>query len=95
MRIDQILNAQQLENISSQDIKKASKEFEAFFIYYLLKIMRQTIPDGGLMGHGISKEIYTSIMDEKIAEGIAERGGLGLSDFLTKNIPHIIENEKD
>jgi len=86
MRIEDIFNTQ--IHSYSNDIKKASKEFEAFFIYYLLKIMRKTIPESGLLGSGVEKEIFTSIMDEKIANSMAERGGLGLADFFLKNSSH-------
>lgn len=85
MRIEQLVSNNQ--NISSKrEVEKASREFEAFFIHYLLKVMRESVPKSGLLNHGISQDIYTSMMDEKIAEGIASQGGFGLSQLLERQI---------
>lgn len=81
MRIEQLIHNNQ-DIPSEKNIEKAAKGFESFFIYYLLKVMRETIPQSGLLNNGMSNEIYTSMMDEKIAEGIAKQGGLGLSNLL-------------
>ena len=69
-----------------KEIEKAAKEFESFFVYYLLKVMRESIPKSGLLNPGVGGEIYTSIMDEKVAEGIANQGGLGLAQLLIKQM---------
>lgn len=93
MRIEQLTHNAQ--NISpAKDMEKAAKGFESFFIYYMLKVMRESVPKSGLMGSGMSEDIYTSLMDEKIAEGIASKGGLGLSDLMTRHISKEHENKK-
>ncbi len=91
MRIEQVVS--NYENISSnkKNVEKAAKEFESFFVYYLLKVMRDSVPKSGLLDPGIGSDIYTSMLDEKIAEGIASQGGLGLSHLL---LNHLIEEQK-
>ena len=85
MRIEQLLHNTP-EIPPDKNIKKAAKEFEAYFVSYLLKVMRESVPKSGLLSGGMSENIYTSMMDEKIAEGIALQGGFGLSKLLEGQI---------
>lgn len=87
MKIEQLQLNQTPDLNVKKDIKayeKAAKEFESFFVYYLLKTMRESVPKSGLLNPGPGGDIYTSIMDEKVADGIAGNGGLGLSQLLIK-----------
>ncbi|MCC6544071.1 MAG: rod-binding protein [Nitrospirae bacterium] len=89
MKIDQLqLNQNQLTDLKGKkDVKgfeKAAKEFEAYFVAYLLKKMRDTVPKGGLLDPGTGGDVYTSLMDDNVAQGIAGSGGLGLSQLLIR-----------
>ncbi|MBI5191918.1 MAG: rod-binding protein [Nitrospirae bacterium] len=85
MKIDQLMQGTNIPT-SKTDVAKAAKEFESFFAFYLLKVMRESVPKSGLLNSGMSENIYNSIIDENIAEGIAARGGLGLSDLLIRQM---------
>lgn len=64
-------------------LKKVCVDFEAFFVYYVLKTMRQTVPKGGLLGNSPGTDTYYMMMDQKIAENVAKKGdGLGLQKML-------------
>lgn len=63
-------------------LQEACAEFESLFIFYLLKEMRATIPKSGLIGGGIEEEIYTSILDSRLAKELSSRGGIGISAIL-------------
>jgi len=91
MRIESITEGYQ-DIYRGKDVEKAAKEFESFFIYYLLKVMRDSVPKNGLLDPKVGGDIYTSMLDEKIAEGIASRGGLGLSHLLLR---HLQRGDKD
>jgi Rod binding domain-containing protein len=65
-----------------ENLKDAAMEFEAFFLYYMLKTMRETIPKGGFLGSGNAEKVYTSLLDESLAKNMALRGGLGLSKII-------------
>ena len=66
-----------------RQLKKACRDFEANFAYCLLKNMRRTVPAGGLTGHATGKDTYEMLMDQKIAEEAAGKGGgLGLQKIL-------------
>jgi len=60
-------------------MKKACAEFESLFLYYMLKEMRSTVPKSGLISGGKSEEMYTSMMDQHLAQEIARERSLGIS----------------
>lgn len=73
-----------------QKIKKACREFESVFTYYLLKTMRETVPKNSYLGVSSGKDTYNMLMDQKVAEELSKHGdGLGLQkvlfEQLTKN----------
>jgi peptidoglycan hydrolase FlgJ len=73
-------------------IEKACKDFEAIFTYQLLKTMRRTVPKNSVAGISSGKETYNMLMDQKVAEDLANKGsGLGLQKMLfeqlTRNYP--------
>ncbi len=63
-------------------LKAAAESFESFFIYSLLKEMRKSIPEGGLLDSGTGKDIYQYMFDEAIAKKMSESGGIGLAKML-------------
>lgn len=56
---------------------QAAKDFESLLLHMLLKEMRDTIPDGGMLGNGTSQQIK-DIFWFYLAQDLAGRGGLGL-----------------
>jgi len=66
-------------------IKEACTEFESIFIYHLMKEMRASIPDGYL-GKSMQSETYTSLFDIEIARRLSEQKGIGLADFLMRQL---------
>ena len=81
-------------------IKKACKDFESIFAYYLLKTMRQSIPKSTTGLSNLSgKDTYNMIVDQKLAEELSNKGnGLGLQkvlfEQLTKNQIKEVPQEK-
>ncbi|MBI4714873.1 MAG: peptidoglycan DD-metalloendopeptidase family protein [Nitrospirae bacterium] len=66
----------------AKDPGKAGKEFESFFVSYLLKVMRESLPKDGLMGGGAGGDLYMSLMDQQVAEEIAGGNGLGVAGMI-------------
>jgi Rod binding domain-containing protein len=60
-------------------LKETTREFEAVFMQEMLKAMRDTVPESGLLDGGRSEEIFTAMLDEHVARLSAGRseGGLG------------------
>ncbi|MCK4467440.1 MAG: rod-binding protein [Desulfobacterales bacterium] len=75
----------QKPEISEKKLKKACAGFESIFINYMLKTMRRTIPQSGTKFPG--KDIYSSMIDRKVAEDLAKRGGgIGLQEMLLRQL---------
>lgn len=63
-------------------LKNACRDFESLFVNYLLKQMRQTVPQDGLFGGGQAEKMYTSMMDSEVAKEISRQRGLGLAPMM-------------
>ena len=67
------------------EILKASQEFESFFLSYLMKVMRETVPKGALTANRMG-EMYFSFYDEELGKQAAKTGGFGLSQYILASI---------
>jgi murein DD-endopeptidase MepM/ murein hydrolase activator NlpD len=77
------------------ELKKVAQEFEAIFIAQMLKVMRETIEESGLMDGGFGKSIYTELFDQEVSVSLARRGALGISDILYRNLSgDVISDDK-
>ncbi len=77
-------------------LQKACKDFESFFLYYLLKQMRTSIPkDEGILEESRAQEFYQDMFDEKIADKIAQSKGMGLGATLYRQIKDSLLNKAD
>lgn len=63
-------------------LKEVCQDFEAVFLNMMLQSMRATVPKSDLMGSGHGKEIFESMLDQKLSENMAKAGGTGLADML-------------
>jgi Rod binding domain-containing protein len=64
-------------------MKKAATEFESFFLYYMLKTMRQAVPKGGLLNSKVG-ETYMGMLDQEVANQAAKQGGFGLAKSIER-----------
>lgn len=76
-----------------EELRKVSQEFEAVFIAYMLKVMRETIEESGLTEGGPGKSIYTELFDQEIAQSMSKRGMLGISDLMYRNLVDSVVKE--
>jgi Rod binding domain-containing protein len=79
------MSAQGRKKIDSRDhagMEKACKDFESLFVTYLMKEMRDTIPENELFGGGSAEKIYTSMLDGEVAKHVSNQRSIGLSDML-------------
>jgi flagellar protein FlgJ len=63
-------------------LRKACADFESVLLYQMFKTMRNTIPQSGLMNKMTGKDTYEMMMDQKVAEELAKKGGTGLQGVL-------------
>jgi flagellar protein FlgJ len=77
-------------------LKKAAKEFEAFFLNLMLKSMRQAsevIGDDSPMNSSQEK-MYTSMLDEQFSVDLSQKGLLGIADLMTLQLGQNRDNSK-
>ena len=61
---------------------KAAQDFEAVFMFQVLKQMRNTIHTEGFLHGGAGEEIFTGLMDEELSKHMAGRGGTGITEMM-------------
>jgi flagellar protein FlgJ len=72
----------QIEQLARRgELLRASQEFESYFVAYMLKVMRETVPQGELTANKMG-EMFYSFYDEEIGKRAAQSGGIGLSDYI-------------
>lgn len=67
-----------------EGVKGAAQQFEAMFVQMMVKSMRETIPDSGLMDSK-ALDSYQSMMDKQWSQVVASRG-VGLADALVDQL---------
>ncbi len=63
-------------------LKSLSKEFESFFFKEMISAMRKTVPKNELINGGHAEEIYKSMLDDRMAYQIADRGNGGIAQAI-------------
>ncbi|HOD35767.1 MAG TPA: rod-binding protein [Syntrophales bacterium] len=77
-------------------LKKACADFEAIFISLMFRTMRQTVPASGYFKAMPGKDVYNMMMDQKLAEDLAHRGGgLGIQELLYNQLTKPIHTDEE
>lgn len=66
----------------SMKLRKAARDFEALFVYQLLKTMRSSFASNKKTDAGFGKDIFVSIADQALSEKMSESGALGIGQLL-------------
>jgi peptidoglycan hydrolase FlgJ len=69
------------QSVRGGELLRASQEFESYFLSYLMKVMRETVPKGELTTNPMG-DMYYSFYDEEIGKRAAQAGGIGLSAYV-------------
>ncbi len=72
--------------IKKHRLRKATKEFESYFVLHMLKAMRKTIPKSDLTSGGLGQGIYTEMFDEQLARKVSGSSTNSLADILYKSL---------
>lgn len=68
------------------EIQNAAKQFEAFFLSYVLKQMQQNTLESGLFGQRLGNSTYNEMFTDELAKVMAEGRGIGLADQLVRQL---------
>jgi flagellar protein FlgJ len=72
-------------------LAKACADFEAIFVQQLFKTMRASVPESNLLDGGRAEELYTSMLDQRVAEQMAQgQGSIGLAKQMRNNLAHYL-----
>lgn len=69
-----------------RELRKACQEFEAIMLDMLYKQMKATVIKSNLIEADPGKEIFESMLDEKLMEQASKTGSLGLAESLYKQL---------
>jgi len=67
-------------------LKRVSSEFEAIFIGQLLKTMRDSVLETGLMGNSRASKMYREMHDDALASEMAKTGEFGIGRMLYEEL---------
>ena len=69
-----------------EKLKRACEDFEALFIYQLLKAMRSTLPKDKYLGGGIGQGVFFSLLDQHLSQKISQAEPLGIAQMLYRKL---------
>lgn len=77
-------------------LRKATREFESFFMYQLLKTMRSTVPkstlnDDGVFSGDMGKEVFTDMFDIQLAKKMVTGNKKSISELLYHSLEKLVE----
>lgn len=83
------------DDLTSEDVRrrlaKACGDFEAIFVQQLFKTMRASVPESKLLDGGRAEELYTSMLDQQVAEQMAHgQGSIGLASQMRNKLTHYL-----
>jgi flagellar protein FlgJ len=70
------------DSMPDAELEAASREFESLLLNMMIREMRATVPDSALFPESMAEEIFSSMLDEKIAGNMSENGGIGISRMI-------------
>jgi len=73
---------------SPEEVKKAATQFEALLLHQMLNSMWATVPKSELTGSK-EEEMYRDMLNQAMAEDIAENQSIGIKDVIAKDINRI------
>lgn len=75
-----------VDNQDDKELKQACKEFEGIMLNMMYKSMKSTIIKSDLVEEDAGRDIFQSMLDDKLVDTAAQTGSLGLADALYKQL---------
>jgi peptidoglycan hydrolase FlgJ len=69
-------------------LRTLARQLEGVFVAQLFKAMRESVPRGGLTDGGSGGEMFTAMLDEKVADQAAARMNDHLGEALVRQLAH-------
>lgn len=87
------VNIPAAEHVSDEEkatLREKAKEFEAFFIYQSMELMKSEI-EGEFSG-GYAEDMFRHTLNEQMAKNVTEAGGIGVADTVYAELLKSQEN---
>ncbi len=89
------------DNKDEEALKKVCNEFEGIFLQMMYKQMKATVPKSELISEAAGRDIFESMMDEKLMDEASKTNSFGLANQMYKqlsrqmNAKYIVDSEGD
>lgn len=67
---------------SPEAIMEAAKAFEAVFLNEIMKSMRKTLPEDGMLNSGFANGVFNSMLDQEYSQIASRSGQVGLAHMI-------------
>ncbi len=74
------------ENPDTGKMRKACREFESYFLSYMFKAMRRTVPESGFLSGGDAEKMFQDMYADAISQEAAKGSGIGIGDMLYRDL---------
>lgn len=84
----------QLRDNSPESLKAAAKQFESMFLQMVLKSMRDTVPQDGLLDSDQTR-FYNGLLDQQMAQNLSTAGrGIGFARLIEQQLGRYMGSEE-
>ncbi len=74
------------QKVTDAKLREVSDMYEKHFIKEMMKQMKATLPEGGLLKKNNAEEIFQDQLDDQYSGEWNKRGGFGISDMIFKQL---------
>lgn len=71
---------------SPEAIREAARTFESLFLNEIMKNMRKSLPQDGLLSKGFANNVFNSMLDQEYSQIASKSGQLGLADIIARQL---------
>jgi len=83
-RIDATPRVTRADTGQQSRLRQIASRFEGVFVEQLFKAMRETVPTDGALDGGGGEDLFTSMLDQQVADSAPARWHRGLSSAIVK-----------
>jgi peptidoglycan hydrolase FlgJ len=75
-----------MDSKDDKQLKKVCNDFEGILLNMMYKEMKATVPKSDLLEEDPGKDIFDSMLDDKLMNEASSSGGIGLADVMYKQL---------
>jgi flagellar protein FlgJ len=71
---------------SPEAIREVARTFESLFLNEIMKNMRKTLPEDGLLNGGFANNVFNSMLDQEYSSIASQSGQFGLAEVIARQL---------